>query len=168
MESIIEITGTLIWYYYICHREVWLMARKIEPDQGDSNIQIGRFIQEQTYLRDKKEISLGNIKLDIIRVKDGQVVVVGEVKKSSKFKKIATMQLAFYLLELKSAGINAVGELMFPTEKKKILVELNDELIADLVKAKEDILRIIYLETPPQPIKINFCKSCAYSELCWA
>lgn len=27
-----EVTGTLIWYYYICKREVWLMFHQIAPD----------------------------------------------------------------------------------------------------------------------------------------
>ncbi|MCD6318594.1 Dna2/Cas4 domain-containing protein, partial [Candidatus Aerophobetes bacterium] len=26
-----RITGTLIWYYYICRREVWLMAHELHP-----------------------------------------------------------------------------------------------------------------------------------------
>jgi len=30
-----EITGTLIWYYYICPREVWLMAHELNPNQED-------------------------------------------------------------------------------------------------------------------------------------
>jgi CRISPR-associated exonuclease Cas4 len=41
-----EVNGTLVWYYSICKREVWLMSRNISPDQRDTNIDIGRFIHE--------------------------------------------------------------------------------------------------------------------------
>ena len=41
-------------------------VRNLVPDQDDANIDLGRFIQENTYQREK-EISLGNIKLDILR-----------------------------------------------------------------------------------------------------
>ena len=163
----IYVTGTLVWYYYICQREVWLMARKINPNQDDENIDLGRFIQEHTYKRDKKEISLGNIKLDIVRQEKGQLVI-GEVKKSSRYEQSAKMQLAFYLNELKNAGIDAVGELMFPQEKKKVKVELTENLIAEIEKAKLAILEIAAAATPPPAKKINLCRSCAYAEFCWA
>lgn len=166
-ESTPQVTGTLVWYYYICKREVWLMAHQITPDQDDPNIDLGRFIQEHSYQRDKKEISVGHIKLDILRHDKGQLVV-GEVKKSSKYETSATMQLAFYLLELRQAGVEAVGELMFPKEKKKIKVELNDKLISTLEDAKKDILGIIYQDAPQAPQRIAFCRNCAYAEFCWA
>lgn len=166
-ETDLHVTGTLVWYYYICPREVWLMARNIVPDQDNANVDLGRFIGENTYQRDKKEISLGNIKIDIMRKENGRLVI-GEVKKSSKFDKSATMQLAFYLLELKEAGIEARGELMFPKEKKKVQVELTDEMIAQVEKAKKDILKIIYLDKPQVPKKIAFCRNCAYAEFCWS
>ena len=41
------VNGTLIWYYNICRREVWLMCRNIVPDQSDENIDYGRFMHEQ-------------------------------------------------------------------------------------------------------------------------
>lgn len=166
-ERDLYVTGTLIWYYYICKREVWLMAHQINPDEDDSNLDLGRFIHEHSYQRDKKEISIGHIKLDILRHEKGRLVV-GEVKKSSKFEKSATMQLAFYLLELKRAGVEAVGELMFPKEKKKIKLELDDTLIATLEDNKKEILKIVQQDAPQAPKKIVFCRNCAYAEFCWA
>ena len=166
-ESDLHVTGTLIWYYHICPREVWLMARNIVPDQDNTNVDLGRFIAENTYERDKKEISIGHIKLDIMRQEKGRLVV-GEVKKSSKYEKSATMQLAFYLHELKEIGIEAEGELMFPKEKKKVQVKLTPELIVEIEKAKRDILRIVYQEVPQPPKKISFCRNCAYAEFCWS
>jgi len=166
-DSNINVNGTLIWYYYICKREVWLMSHSIEPDQSNSNIDLGRFIHEQAYKRTKKEISIGNIKVDTIRHENNQLVI-GEVKKSSKFEHSAKMQLAFYLYELKKLGIEALGELLFPKEKKKINVTLDDNLINEINDAKRKILIIAYQEYPPKPDKIPFCRNCAYSEFCWA
>jgi CRISPR-associated exonuclease Cas4 len=143
------------------------MARNVVPDQDNPNVDLGRFIQDQTYQREKKEISFGNIKLDIIKKgKDG--LVIGEVKKSSKFEASARMQLAFYLSELEKAGLKARGELFFPKEKKREALELNSELRAELDSAVRDILRIAYLDQPPEPMKCKWCKNCAYAEFCWA
>lgn len=166
-DNDLHVTGTLVWYYYICKREVWLMARHLVPDEDNPNIDLGRFIGEHTYRRDKKEITVDHIKLDILRKEKGQLVV-GEVKKSSKYEKSATMQLAFYLMKLREKGVDAVGELLFPKEKKKTRVEINDELIVQIENAKKEILKIVYQETPPLPQKINYCRNCAYAELCWS
>jgi len=143
------------------------MSHQVNPDEDNPNIDLGRFIQEQAYRREKKEISLGHIKLDIVQKgKDG--LVIGEVKKSSKFEASARMQLAYYLAELEKAGLKAKGELRFPKEKRRETVELTDELRNKLDSAVRDILRIAYLEQPPEPIRIKFCKNCAYAEFCWA
>lgn len=166
-DSDLHVTGTLIWYYYICHREVWLMAHNILPDQDNANIDLGRFIGENTYQRDKKEIAIGHIKVDVLR-KDKGKLVVGEVKKTSKYEKSAMMQLGLYLLEMKEKGVEASGELLFPKEKKKVKIELTEEMIAEIDKARRDILRIIYKGMPPPPEKIKFCRNCAYSEFCWS
>lgn len=163
----VYVTGTLVWYYYICPREVWLMSHNITPDQDDANIDFGRFLQEKVYKRRKKEVAIGHIKMDVIKKEKGRLVI-GEVKKSSKYEKSASMQLAFYLYELKKAGIEAVGELLFPEEKKKLRIELDEERVQEILIAKDKILQLMNREKPPMPEKIKFCRNCAYAELCWA
>lgn len=163
----INVNGTLIWYYFICPREVWLMARQINPDEDNSNVDLGRFIHEHSYQRDKKEINLGNIKLDILKKDQGELVVA-EVKKSSKFELSARMQLAFYLIELEKLGIKARGELCFPQEKRRQELILDDGLRQELERAVRDLLRIAYLNHPPKPARISFCRNCAYAEFCWS
>ncbi|TCL68464.1 CRISPR-associated Cas4 family exonuclease [Hydrogenispora ethanolica] len=164
--SEINVTATLIWYYYICHREVWLMARQITPDQDNSNLEIGRVIQDQRYAREKKEVDLGGLKVDILK-REGGELVIAEVKKSSRFKESARMQLAFYIKSLKTHGVIARGELRFPEEKQKEAVILDEQLEQELDRAEREILRIAYLEQPPRPEKIQWCKRCAYNEFCW-
>ncbi|MCF6464457.1 CRISPR-associated protein Cas4 [Clostridium sp. Cult2] len=163
----LTINGTLVWYYFICKREVWLMAHNIIPDQDDPNIDLGRFIHENSYSREKKELSLGNVKLDILNKREGRLLI-GEVKKSSKYLESAKMQLSYYLLELKRHGLEGTGILMFPKERKRIEIKLDDELIEKLEEIERDILRICYEPFPQKPKKINFCNKCGYREFCWA
>ncbi|SHD77699.1 CRISPR-associated protein Cas4 [[Clostridium] ultunense Esp] len=163
----LRVGGTLIWYYYICKREVWLMAHNIVSDQDDPNIDIGRFMHENSYKRKKKEISIGGIKVDVLDKKDGYLMI-GEIKKSSKFIESSKMQLAYYLLELKRNGLEGRGVLMFPQERKRETIELTDELIEELEGAEKDIMEICNRPYPPKPNKINMCKNCAYAEFCWS
>ncbi|MHB1421127.1 MAG: CRISPR-associated protein Cas4 [Bacillota bacterium] len=163
----ISVSGTLVWYYYICPREVWLIGHQINPDEDDANVSLGRFIQDYSYPRERKELLVGHSKMDVFRVSDGGLVV-GEVKKSSKYSASARMQLAFYMSELKQRGIVARGELRFPREKRKEEVILDDATEQELDRVRREILRILYLPRPPEPVKINFCKKCAYAEFCWS
>lgn len=167
MDYEMPVTGTDIWYYYICQREVWLIKHQIAPDQEDESLDIGRFISETYYQRNKKEISIGNIIVDRIRRDDGQIII-GEVKKSSRYLKSAKMQLLYYLEQLRQMGIQAKGELLFPEERKKETVEWTEEASAELQKAIRDIRLIVRLPVPPVPKKIQFCGTCAYREYCWA
>jgi len=162
-----SVTGTLIWYYYICKREVWLMAHQLEPDQEHENLQIGKIIGESTYPRDKKEIDLGNAKIDLIRTEHGELVV-GEVKKTSRFKVSASKQLLFYLLQLKEMGIKARGELLFPEERDKLEVLLDDDGEKEIRQVMQDIEAIVRMDRPPEVAKTKYCRNCAYSEFCWS
>jgi len=164
----LSVNGTMMWYYYICHRQVWLTAHHITPDSDDPNIQLGRHISEQAYSRERKEISLGHVKLDIIRRAAGGGVVVAEVKKSSRYLRSARMQLLLYLEELEKRGVPAVGELRIPEERRRQTVRLEEAERQELDRAKRDILRIVYLSKPPEPVKIPLCRGCAYREFCWA
>lgn len=143
------------------------MAHHVTPEQDNSYIDLGRFIQETTYSRNRKEVQVGHLKFDLVRKRDGQIVI-GEVKKSSSYEQSAIMQLALYLYELRELGIEAQGELLFPEEKKRINVTLTPELVKKVEEAKREILRIIYLDMPPKPVKVKYCRKCAYGDFCWA
>lgn len=142
------------------------MARELSPNQEDPFLEIGRLLQEDTYKREKKEITVGNMKIDLIKRKNGETVV-GEIKKSSRFERSAIMQLAFYLYGLKKRGINAKGELMVPKERKRIPVELTPDIEDELRQAFRQIKYIITQNNPPEPVKNKYCSSCAYREFCW-
>lgn len=166
-EEEVRVNGTLVWYYNVCEREAWLMSHGVTPDQSDANVEMGRFIHEKSYRRETKEVSTSGIKIDILRKEDGQLVI-GELKKSSRFKEITKWQLKFYMYELEKQGIKARGELLFPEEKRKEQVFLTQEDRLKLDNQIKEILRLVYKSEPPEPIKIAFCKNCAYAEFCWA
>jgi len=164
MSSIIP---TLIWYYYICPREVWLMAHEINPEQDDPLVGLGRIFHEYAYKREKKEISIDGMKIDLLKKEEGGYIIC-EVKKSSRFELPAKMQLAYYLYKLKSIGIKAKGELLIPKEKKRIKIELNKELEIEIERVIQHIKEIINREASPPPRKVGYCKKCAYRYFCWA
>ncbi|MCS7163561.1 MAG: CRISPR-associated protein Cas4, partial [Thermodesulfovibrio sp.] len=138
------IIPTLIWYYYICPREVWLMSRHLEPYQGNPFIEIGRLLSQEAYKRDRKEIMIqtpeqqGGMVIDLIKTEDEEILI-GEVKKSSSYEKSARMQLAYYLFRLKLLGIEAKGQLLFPKEKRRVDVYLTDEIEKELIEAQQKI-----------------------------
>ena len=166
-ESDLRVTGTLIWYYYICKREVWLMAHHLEPDEDNPLIELGRLISDTTYKRDTKQVHLESIIIDLTKL-DDEKLVIGEVKKSSKFRDSARMQLCYYLYVLRDYGIEAEGELLFPKEKKKEKVALNDETVRKLENDIQDIKKIALQELPPPAVRIRYCTNCAYNEFCWS
>jgi len=163
----VHVTGTLVRYYYVCKRQVWLLAHQIVPDQEHEGIVVGRHIHEHAFKRERKEVWLESGKMDIVGMKDGKLVV-GEVKKSSRSADSARMQLLFYLDELKNRGIEARGELRFPKEKRREAVELTEDAIAELERVRTEIREIVCMETPPKVRRIKYCRGCAYAELCWA
>lgn len=142
------------------------MAHELNPETENPFLELGRLVHEESYSRAEKEFTAPRMKIDILREREGELIV-GEVKKSSKSIKSATMQLAYYLWRLKQMGLDAKGELLIPKERKRIPLELTEELQHELERAVEDIQEIIALETPPVPVHTRFCRNCAYYEFCW-
>lgn len=163
----LDVDGTLIWYYNICKREVWLMSRHIIPDQSNENIDLGRFIHEHSYKRNSKEISFGNVKFDVLFHKKNKLII-GETKKSSKYSEASKWQLMYYLKVLEDSGINARGMLLYPEEKKRTDIYLDDCNKEKLEYMIKDTQCIMDMDLPPQAHKINFCRNCAYRDYCYA
>ncbi len=163
----IRVTGTLVWYFYICKRQVWLMAHELIPYQQDEFLVLGRFLSEETYKREKKEIKVGDVSVDLIK-REGEYLLTGEIKKSSRSLKASTMQLAYYLKILKHKGIEARGVLLVPQEKKRFEVKLDSETLKELDFVEKEIVNIMRAPFPPPVEKIKFCRNCAYKELCFS
>jgi len=95
-----RVTGTLVWYYFICKREVWLMGREITPDEDEELLKIGRAIHDIYYRDMKKEVRLDGIRIDRIR---GRVIY--EIKTSSKYLEATKFQLLYYIYRLREEGV---------------------------------------------------------------
>ena len=162
-----KINGTILNSFYICKRKTWFMAHELSPDHNNTLLEIGRLIEEDFYKRNEKGFDLSNIKIDMAR-KNGERIIIGEIKKSSKNIKPAIMQVSYYLFSLKEQGVIAKGEILIPKERKKIPVELTEELEDELKSAIEDIEKIISNDMPPHVEKIKFCTNCAYREFCFS
>lgn len=163
----VRIGGTLVWYASICRRQVWLMAHCIDPDERNELLILGRLIDESRYSREEHSIAFGNNRFDIAR-KDGETLVISEVKKSSRAANASRLQLLHYLYELKKEGIDAKGELLFPEERRKEPVRLSNEAMLELDALYVTIRRVAGSALPPEPERIAYCKRCAYSEFCWS
>lgn len=162
-----HINGTLVWYYSVCKREVWLMSRQLTPDEDAEPILLGRLIHEMTYRRKRKEVSLDDSRIDIIEKGYGRLII-SEIKKSSKYIEAAELQLKYYLSLFQERGIQVEGLLRIPSERKEIKVTLFRDDMQILETVKSNIIELIHCSVPPKPVRIPFCKSCAYSEFCWS
>jgi len=167
MMQNLKITGNLVNAYFVCPRKLWLYAHEISPDPEWEFLELGRLISEQSYKREKRELEIGGMKIDILQRRDGEVIV-GEIKKSSKGLKPGKMQLLFYLYKLKQYGVEMKGELLIPKERKRIKVELDETLERELKNAIEEMQKIMKSDEPPEPKRTWWCSKCAYFEFCWS
>jgi CRISPR-associated exonuclease Cas4 len=160
-----HITGTLVESFLSCKRQAWLMAHELNPRQDFEFLELGRLVHEESYKRTSKEVIVGNMRLDLIREKNGKILV-GEVKKSSHNLSSAIMQLCFYLNQLNDFGVEATGQLFFPEERKKLLVELTSERRQQLDEVLSAIQSLMASPSPPPYVHGKFCTHCAYFEFC--
>lgn len=164
-----QITGTLISYYFYCHRRMWLHANGIQFEDNSDDVAMGLVIEESSYLQRSsrfKQIIVGPIKIDFY---DEKNKVIHEVKKSSKFHETHIWQIKYYIYILEQSGVVGVtGILEYPKERKTEEVLLNEpdrELITELI-LKIDIL--INTENCPLAINKPKCKNCSYYDFCYS
>jgi CRISPR-associated exonuclease Cas4 len=162
-----SVNGTMVWYFTICKRQVWLISHQLTPDQENDNVVIGRFLHENTYQRDKHEIAVGNVKIDLVQASRDQVLVA-EIKKSSRSLDSARLQLKYYLYVLKQYGVDVQGMLLVPEERKREQVSLSAADIEEIEGVIDEIVEIVNRTLPPEPIRTKWCRPCAYAEFCWA
>jgi len=163
----VHITGNLVNAFIICPRKAWLFAHQISPVDHSDLMEIGKLIAEETFKRERKEIMIGNIKIDLIK-KGLDNILVGEIKKSSKGIDAAKLQLLYYLFRLKEYGIEATGLLLIPREKKRVEVKLTEEATQTLKKILKQLEVLIYQRNPPPPQKTQYCKNCSLHDFCWS
>src|SRR5215211_5703594 len=107
------------------------MAHEMEPERDFELLAEGRLNQEAHYKRGTKELSLPGMRLDQVR-REGDKLIVSEVKKSSRFLPAIRLQLGYYLWRLAAEEIEASGEILVPEERKREVVERTPELIEEV------------------------------------
>lgn len=162
-----RVNGTLINYYFHCKRQCYLHGNRLNLEDNSENVKIGKAIHEERSERGKNtEITIDNIKLDKLTTE-----YLVEVKKSDADVKAATWQLMYYLKVLKSKGIERKGKLEFieknKSDKKIIIVELDEENEIRLDKYVKEIEELIINDKIPETLNKGKCKKCAYYEYCY-
>lgn len=65
-----DITGLMVYYYEVCKRKLWYFVNEIQLEENNSNVILGKLLEENTYTRDEKKINIdGIINIDFIRSK---------------------------------------------------------------------------------------------------
>ena len=154
----------ILYSYIICKREAWFYYHGITSSEDHTLMSIGRLIHEISYARERKEIIVdGFLKLDMIKN-----TLIAEVKKSSRKIDAARLQLAYYLYYLKEEkGLSLTGVLLFPKERKKEEVILDEELEKKIKNLLKIMRRDLSSPVPPKAEKTRYCKVCSFYEMCW-
>lgn len=172
-----NINATLINYFHICHRKLWLHANGITMEHTSDIVYEGKLIGEDTYPQraeknQELEISaeldngiMASAKIDFFDAKNG---IVHETKKSASKEKAHVAQVKFYLYLLRKNGVKAdYGIIDYPKIRQSERVELPDEEMIEVEKWIDSAIEIINRETCPPTLPISKCKSCSYFEFCW-
>ena len=158
--------GTLINYYYICKRKLWLSYNKINLESNSEDVLIGKELHNELNKSKNTEIELDGIKID--KLTDDYVI---EVKKSDSNIQASIMQLKYYLYILNSYNIKKDGKLKI-IEKDKTTRDIKIKYDKKVEKEVKDTIieieKIINNSTIPSLNKdIKKCKKCSYYEFCW-
>ena len=160
-----NITGLMVYYYEVCKRKLWYFVNEIQLEENNSNVILGKLLEENTYTRDEKKINIdGIINIDFIRSKK----ILHEIKKSNSIEPASLLQVQYYLYYLEKKGlIGLKGILDYPLLKQTVEVNLTDEDRENLDNIIIGIKEILRKGSPPALEKNGICKKCAYFDLCF-
>jgi len=160
-----DITGLMVYYYEVCKRKLWYFTNEIQLEENNSNVILGKLLEENTYTRDEKKINIdGVINIDFIRSKK----ILHEIKKSNSIEPASILQVQYYLYYLEKKGLVGLkGILDYPLLKQTVEVNLADSDRENLENIIIGIKEILGKESPPILEKNNICKKCAYFDLCF-
>lgn len=161
------ITATLVNYYLLCHRKLWLHAHEVRMEHTSDRVYSGKLLHETAYPRRSgrfREVVLPGGKIDFYDPVDR---VAHEIKHSPKMEAAHIAQVKFYLWLLEEQGIQgAHGLLEYPQQRKTQEVWLSEadrKEIPTWIAAIEKLLR----EPCPEKLPKPKCRGCSYFEFCW-
>lgn len=162
-----KITGTMIAYYIVCKRKLWLFANHITMEKESDLVDIGRLISETSFKREKhKEMLIGDtLKVDFLKI--GDSIIVHEVKKSRKLEDAHIWQVKFYIYSMAKMGVQcSSGVIHYPKLMRKIDVNFTDDDRVQIERFNNEIQSLLKGQLP-EPIKKGYCKKCAYYNFCY-
>ncbi len=166
LDQHLKHTGTLVNYYFVCKRKLWLFAHQINFETESDVVALGKLLSETSYDRQKKEIKIDEmISIDWIDLRNK---VIHEVKKSDKLEEAHLWQVKYYLYFLESKGVTGFkAEIDYPKFHKRELIELADWDREQLKEVIKEIEGILSRDGIPEKVRIPACRSCSYFEFCW-
>lgn len=160
-----KITGSMFYYYFVCHRKLWCFYNEITMEDTDENVMLGKLIDENSYGRENKHIMIDET-VNVDFIKDWKVL--HEIKKSKSIEKAAIWQVKYYLYFLNKRGIKVEkGILDYPTLRKREEVKLEEGDEERIKNILTEIEEIISKDKTPKVINEKICKNCAYYEYCY-
>lgn len=160
-----NVTGIMIYYYFICPRKLWYFINEINMEQNSELVSIGKALDETSYNREKHNILIDNT-INIDFVKNG--AVLHEVKKTKSIEEAGIWQVKYYIYYLEQKGIkNIKAKIDYPLLRETKDIELEDEDREVLNNVIKNIKDIANTEKTPPIINSKTCKKCAYFDLCY-
>lgn len=160
-----NITGLMIYYYFVCQRKLWYFINSINMEQNSELVEIGKILDETSYNREKKGILIDNT-INVDFVKNG--AILHEVKKTKAIEDAGVWQIKYYIYYLEAKGVKDIkAKIDFPLlrETIDIVLEREDKIVLEnVIKNIEDIAN---QDKPPKIINSKICKKCSYFDLCY-
>ena len=177
-----NINATLLNYYQLCHRKMWLHYHVIRMEHTSEVVYEGKLIGEESYpfradKNEELEISYTlpessgqnevvlTAKIDFFDAKRG---IVHETKKSAAKEWANVAQVQFYLYLLQKNGVEiSHGVIEYPKLRQTERVMLHEDDVARIEANIEKIREVLEQEQCPPKLPISKCKACSYFEFCW-
>lgn len=160
-----QITGIMIYYYFVCKRKLWYFINQINMEQNSELVSIGKILDEDSYKNEKKGILIDNT-INIDFIKNG--AILHEVKKTKSIEEAGIWQIKYYMYYLEQKGVkNIKAKIDYPLlrETKEIILENEDrKILKNIIKNIEEISS---QEKVPSKMNSPICKKCAYFDLCY-
>lgn len=165
----LQVTGTMVSYYFICCRKLWLFAKglNLENISGNADVIKGRILHDSRFKREhSREVSFDTVKIDFLKF--GGEVFVHEVKKSKKFEEAHVWQLKYYIYIIKRKGLEcSSGVIHYPASMRKVDVIFCQEDYARIEQALANITGVLQESRPPGRLNKKMCSRCAYFDFCY-
>ena len=160
-----QITGIMIYYYFICKKKLWYFLNQINMEQNSELVSIGKVLDESSYKKEEKGILIDNT-INIDFIKNG--AILHEDKKTKAIEEAGIWQIKYYMYYLEEKGVkNVEAKIDYPLlrETKEIKLDKDDKkILENVIKNIEELAKDAKV---PSKINSKICKKCAYFDLCY-